>query len=142
MKRQSGFTLIEVMMVVVILGILASIALPAYTDYVLRGKLAEAYSELASMRVKLEQYFQDNRTYVGACAAGTIAPLPVGRYFTYTCPTLTATTFTVQADGVAAEGLGGLRYTIDQNNARATPLVPAGWTSNTGCWIRRKDGSC
>jgi type IV pilus assembly protein PilE len=94
------------------------------------------------MRSKLETFFLDNRTYVGACAANTVAPLPVGKYFTYTCPTLTATTYTVQATGVAAEGMGGFAFTINQANLRATTAVPAGWTANATCWVTKKGGTC
>lgn len=137
-----GFTLIEMMIVVAIVAILASVALPAYTEHVMRGKLAEAQGELSSMRSKLETFFLDNRTYVGACAANTVAPLPVGKYFTYTCPTLTATTYTVQATGVAAEGMGGFAFTINQANLRATTAVPAGWTANATCWVTKKGGTC
>ena len=110
-----------------------------------RSKIAEATSQLSSMRVKLEQYFQDNRTYVGACAAGTVAPLPASpqvKYFTFTCPTLTATTYTVTATGVAGQGMTGFVYTIDQANNRATTSVPTGWNAATNCWTLKKDGSC
>lgn len=145
--KHVGFTLIELMIVVAVVAILAAIALPAYNDYITRGKITEATSTLADMRVKLEQYYQDNRTYVGACAAGTTAPLPAGlKYFAVTCPTLTATAFTVQADGVA--GMGGFVYTVDQNNTKATtitagsPAANAGWTGNATCWVIRKGGSC
>ena len=68
---QGGFTLIELMVVIVVIGILAGIGFPAYQDYVKRGKITEAISSLSDMSVKMEQYFQDNRTYAGACAAGT-----------------------------------------------------------------------
>lgn len=142
MKSNKGFTLMEVMIVVAIVGILAAVALPAYNDYLMRGRLAEAFGELAGARAKLEQYFLDNRTYVGACAAGTVAPLPTGRFFTYTCPTLGAATYTVQAAGVAAEGTGGFTYTINQANARATTSVPSGWTANATCWVSKKGGAC
>lgn len=54
MKLQKGFTLIELMVVI-----------PAYQDYVTRGRIAEATSELASKRVLMEQWFQDSRSYVG-----------------------------------------------------------------------------
>ncbi len=143
MKPQNGFTLIELMITIAIIGILSAIALPAYNDYVLRGKLTEASTELASMRVKLEQYFQDNRTYTGACAAGTVAPLPTGKYFTYACA-LAASTFTVTATGVAAQGTGSFIYTINQDNTKTTAGVPAGWTQpapNT-CWVTKKGGVC
>jgi len=143
MRRQcKGFTLIELMIVVAIVAIVGVVALPAYQDYVLRGKLSEAYGELATMRTKLESYYLDNRTYVGACAAGTVAPLPAGKYFAYSCPVLTANTYTVQADGVAAQGTGGFTFTINQSNGRATTAVPAGWTANATCWVTRKGGQC
>jgi TonB family protein len=57
------------MIVVVVLAVLAAIALPSYTDYVVRSKLTEAHTHLADLRVKMEQRFQDARTYVAASAA-------------------------------------------------------------------------
>ncbi len=59
----SGFTLIEMMITVAIVAILASVALPSYSEYVLRSKTEEATSGLAELRVRMEQYFQDNRKY-------------------------------------------------------------------------------
>jgi len=142
MKRANGFTLVELLIVVAIIGIIAAIAVPQYADYVTRSKLAEATATLSEQRVKLEQYFQDNRTYVGACAPGTVAPLPTGRYFTYTRPTLTATTFSMVATGIAGQGTGSFIFTLDQANARATTGVATGWTTNANCWITNKAGGC
>ena len=129
----AGFTLIEVMITVAIIGILATIAMPAYTDYVTRGRLAEAHSTLADMRIRMEQFYQDNRTYAGAPACtGT-----TGQHFAFSCVgTLDATQFTAQAQGL------GFTFTINQANARATTAVPSGWTSNAGCWVTKKGGVC
>ena len=142
MKLQRGFTLIELMIVVAIIAILASIAIPSYRDYVTRGKLTEAHSTLAGMSVRMEQFFQDNRTYIGSCVANTVAPLPTGRYFTYGCADLLVGTYTITATGVAAEGVGSFIYTINQANLRRTTSVPTGWTDNANCWITQKGGKC
>ena len=142
MKSARGFTLVELLVVVAIVGILAAIAVPQYSDYVTRGKLAEATATLSQHRVKMEQFFQDNRTYVGACAAGTIAPLPTGRYFVYACPTLTPIAFSLTATGIAAQGTADFVFTLDQANSRATTGAPTGWTTNATCWITNKAGGC
>jgi len=155
MRRHSGFTLIEAMITVAIIAILAGIALPAYNNYIVRAELQEATSNLLAMRTKLELYFQDNRTYVGACAAGTVAPLPPAasggdppgtlKYVTISCPAanLTATTYLVQADGRG--DMVGLTLTINEANQRNTVSVPAGWgTPSAGgnCWVTKKTGEC
>jgi type IV pilus assembly protein PilE len=148
MRRATGFTLIEVMITVAIVAILAAVAIPSYTDYITRSKIQEATTSLLTMRTKLEQYFQDNRTFFGACVAGTVAPLPAGlKYFTLSCPTRNDTQYLIQADGGIAgadQSMAGFSFTIDQANNRVTATVPAGWTlpSPNNCWVAKKGGLC
>ena len=155
MQRQSGFTLIELMITIAIIAILAGIAIPSYTTYITRSKLQEATSNLLAMRTKMELYFQDNRSFVGACAPLTVAPLPAPavagqpagtlKYFTISCPTLTdgpPQAYTIRADGTDPS-VAGLTLTINQANIRTTVSVPAGWTMpSTACWVSKKGGDC
>ncbi|NUZ05645.1 type IV pilin protein [Piscinibacter koreensis] len=142
MRRARGFTLIEVMIVVAIVAILAAIALPSYTDYVRRSKISDAVGALAGMRVKMEQFFQDNRTYAGACTAGTVAPpLTNTANFQFDCGTPDASTYTITATGIGS--MAGFQYTLNQANQRVTVAVPGGWSgAGATCWVLRKEGSC
>lgn len=143
MKKNRGFTLIELMVVVAVVAILATIAMPSYTAYVTRGKITEATVNLADLRVKMEQWYQDSRTYVGGpCIPAASAAV---KYFTFSCTTgePTATTFKIQAVGSAAQGMSGFTYTIDQSNNKVTVALPAGWgTPPANCWAIRQGGSC
>jgi type IV pilus assembly protein PilE len=142
MKRICGFSLIELLVAVAIVAILASVAIPGYRDYVTRGKLTEAYTNLASQRVKMEQFYQDTRTYNGACQNGTVAPKPTDtNNFKYTC-NIADQTYTITADGQSSGGLTDFQFTIDQANSRATSNAPSGWKKSATCWVRNKDGSC
>lgn len=146
-QRKRGFTLIELLIAVAIIGILAGVALPSYLDYIRRSKISEATSALLSMRTRLEQYYQDQRTFVGACAAGTVAPLPTGlKHFTADCPTLTLTQYTARATGTG--DMAGIVFTINEANLRATTvtsgslMADAGYADNATCWVTRKGGVC
>jgi type IV pilus assembly protein PilE len=144
---ERGFTLVELMVVVAIIGILSAIALPAYSDYVLRGKIPDAIANLAAKRVQLEQYYQDNKTYAGAPACDLDPPDTTkpgsSKYFTFSCSVAgTANAYTLQALG--KNSMLGFTYTVDQSNLKMTNAVPTGWTipnPNT-CWATKKDGSC
>lgn len=138
MKSTQGFTLIELLIAIAVVGILASVALPSYREYVIRGKIPEATSGLAGRRVQAEQFFQDNRTYVGApaCVADSS-----GQYFNFSCSVgPTASAYTIQAVGKGT--MAGFTYTIDQTGTRATTAVPSGWTANATCWVTAKGGTC
>ena len=77
-KVQQGFTLIELMIVVAIIGILAAIAIPAYQDYTIRAQVSEGMNLSAAAKAAVTEFFQDRGVYpsdnteAGLSAAGTI----------------------------------------------------------------------
>jgi prepilin-type N-terminal cleavage/methylation domain-containing protein len=132
MKSQKGFTLIELLIVIVVITILASVGYPSYVDYVTRGKLAQATSGLSDGRIKMEQFFQDNRTYVGG-------PCPsASDSFTFACSNLSATTYTITATGTATN-MTNFSYTINEANTK-TSTTP--WGNSTTCWVIKTGGAC
>ena len=152
MRKSAGFTLIELMVVIVIVAILAAIALPSYQQYIQRGKITEATSNLSSARLQLEKYYADNRKYDNGTAGTCGVTMPSGasaRYFTITCASGSANavgdqTFTVTATGVAGQGMSGFAYTINESNVRTSTFTSpvTGWTDSTTCWVTKKGESC
>lgn len=133
-QMQAGFTLIELMIVVAIIGILTSITLPAYKNYIKKGKAAEATANLADCRVRAEQYFQDNRNYAGI----TCAPADA-KFFTYTVPVKNNFTYQLKATGKAAADMGNFEFTVDQDNVKTSKYDG---TVGATCWLSGKGAGC
>ena len=134
--QEKGFTLIELMIVVAIIGILVGIALPNYQDYVKRAKAQEATTNLLDMKTRAEQWYADNKSFATyPCTTPSTA-----HYFAYTCPVKTADTLTIQAAGNANSTVSGWTYTIDQSGVRTSSGIDG--SSSTTCWLTKKGSSC
>jgi type IV pilus assembly protein PilE len=139
-QAQRGFTLIELMIAVAIVGILAAVAIPSYTEYIRRGQVAEAGVYLSDYRVKMEQYYQDYKNYgTNACVDGANAPAwsnftPNGaKNFTFSCALNGAGGYAITATGSGGKAVGHV-YTIDQDNGQKTTLFKGGSVAK-GCWL-------
>lgn len=138
-QRQAGFTLIEIMIAVVVIGILTAIALPSYNGYMARARLSEAFTGLAGVQPRLEQHWSNTRSYAGFADIANQMP-PASQNFTFSLTTATASAYTVTATG--RNGAADFAFTIDQSGNRVTTSVPSGWTSSNNCWVDRKEGKC
>ena len=133
MKKQGGVTLIELMIVVVIVGIITSIAVPAYSDHVIKGKIAQGVAALSESKVRMEQVFNSERTY--KCDLD-FSPVFQDAPFDVAVSNCSSTTFTMTATGQSAKGMNGYTYTINQSGEKTskTPAVAA----TKSCWLMSK----
>ena len=95
-KRSSGFTLIEMMIVVVIIGILAGIAYPSYKEYVTHSKRSDAKAALLQAQMAQEKYRANHVTY-GTLGEIGISNLSPDGYYTIAVSNPTSTTYTITA---------------------------------------------
>lgn len=139
-----GFTLIEMLVVVTIIGLLAAFAIPLYGDYVRRAQLTEAVTHMSDYRVKLEQYFQDNRKY-GNTKCADISPAPAwgdfkpssARFFTFDCRvTAGGAGYTLTASGIATTRAAGHEYSVTESGAKSTALYNGEAQTGKACWLQ------
>ena len=131
-KKQQGFTLIELMIVVAIIGVLSAIAVPAYKDYVTKSELASGFATIKSVITPAELYFQENNSLssatttlgvsAGSNSLGTLSITPSGPSITFT-----------HNNGAASGTV--FTYTRDANNgwSCAASNLPTNVDAPKGC---------
>ena len=126
-KEQHGFTLIELMVVVAVIGILAAIALPSYNRYVQKTRRSAASACLVESAQFMERFYTTNMTYAGATLPGSECMNETGPFYAITLAAQTASTYTVQAaphGAQAGDSCGTLSLTSTGAKSPTT----------TGCW--------
>ena len=131
-SAQNGFTLVELMIVVAIIAILASIALPSYGNYVKRSRAKSAAADLVALSLNFENYFQRTLNYPAAAASTTTTAATKSlmpgwapsqeQFFSYSATT-TTTTYEVKATGSGS--MSGCDLAINNLNARTASSASA-----------------
>lgn len=128
--RTKGFTLIELMIAVVIVGILAAIAYPSYSNYVQKSRRAEAQAELLRIAQLQERYYADNNTYATSLSdLGVSSTTPEGYYSLSLASTNPTETFTATATAIGAQA--------NDTSCATLSIDAAGQKTSTGggdCW--------
>ena len=126
-----GFTLIEVMIVVAIIGILAAIAVPSYSQFVLESRRTDATSSVLDCAAKLERNFTANNSYA---TAGVCTNTSIDGFYALTTPILTATTFTVTATATGSQ--------LNDDECRTISLTHLGRQSATDATAANSSNTC
>lgn len=130
-RRPMGFSLIEIMIAVALVGIIAAIAIPNYSSYVQRSARTDAKSLLLESTQLMERYFTTNNTYVGATLPNTVSPKNASgntiRYNISFTADPTPGGYTVQAEPVNAQASDSCGTLSISNTGAQTPTT-------TGCW--------
>lgn len=140
-----GFTLIELMIVVAIVGILAAIAFPSYQNHVTKTRRADAQSALTGFAAAMERYYTDNRnTYLGAAAGGANTGAPAAglfpseapldgatKFYDLTIASATRNSYTLQATPKGAQAGDGNLQLLSNGTRR--------WQKDGSTWVKWDD---
>ena len=120
--QQRGFTLIELMIVVAVIGILAAVAYPAYTDSVLKGRRAQGRTALAELMQQQERYMTQNNCYLGFTTNASFSATPAAPSPATACGGITASSVPFKVFSGDSSASAAYRLSATTCNAGSTTL--------------------
>jgi type IV pilus assembly protein PilA len=131
---QKGFTLIELMIVIAIIGILAAIAIPAYQNYTIRAQVTEGISMAAGWKTAISEYYAQNGAFptgsttaaAGAAGKVSVSGNSVGKY---------VSAITVTGNGIIQVTYGGSQASAKLPNTSILTFVPGTDLNNDVIWV-------
>ena len=138
-RKNSGVTLMELMVVVIIVGVLAAVGVPTYRNYMMRTHRTEAKSALLRLAAQQERFYLQNNTYTNNFVAlGFPGPVSENSVYTLAIPVANVTAFTATATPTAGGGINGVDQTADAECATFTinqqGIRTAAPNPNGSCW--------
>ena len=146
MNKSRGFTLVELMIVVAIVGIIAAVAVPNYIDYVRRGNVADMTSAMSDAKLRVEQRYADTRNYnIGTLCSEAGVDIQDNDRYKISCVTPNAPianpyqTYTITGTGKG--NIVNFVYTVTETGAKGSTLgAQWGGGSAGGRWVMKRGG--
>ena len=130
-----GFTLIELVVAIAIVGILAVIAYPAYQEQIRKGRRPEGQGALVELANVQQQFFSDNFTYTGTLSnLGYTSATTLGGHYTLSIPVSGAAGFTVQAVPIGAQAADKKCAQMTLTNTGVKAAKDSSGATQTDCW--------
>ncbi|WP_456405355.1 type IV pilin protein [Thiolapillus sp.] len=130
-NRKHGFTLIELMIVVAVVGILAAIAYPSYVDSVRKARRSDGTAALMNAAQKMEAYYARNAAYTGATLANTNIPATSEEsYYNITINSANASSYTLRATAAGDQANDQIKgFQLTSTGAKTHTLDSTNWTT-------------
>lgn len=141
MKNKNGFTLVEMLITVAIIGILATIALPTYKQYHERAIISEGLAYMNKVEIIMSEYIDNNRSVAGFCDYAKYLNLSpkFNDYAKRSNGNCSISGNVLRINGLSDNGWG---FSIDSDGNKSTFSAPSGFLTNSNCWVTNTSGDC